>query len=114
MTTRTGRQHKFGYFSSRGREGSEVLKQHVDSGVTESYAYGSGKAGVEAVFVPRHEGAAEDDGWLMTFVSDLANASAEMVIIPAQDIASGPVARIQIPQRIPLGFHGNWIPNEFV
>ncbi|WP_159500921.1 carotenoid oxygenase family protein [Microbacterium sp. 18062] len=109
---RTGSLHQFGYFSSRGDEGSQVLKQHVERGVTESYAYGPGKVGMEAVFVPRHEHAAEDDGWLMTYVSDLATQTAEMVIIPAQDIASGPVARIHIPQRIPLGFHGNWIPSE--
>ncbi|MHA6622566.1 carotenoid oxygenase family protein [Pseudonocardia sp. DLS-67] len=34
-----------------------------------------------------------------------------MVILHAQDLGGGPVARIHIPQRVPLGFHGNWVPD---
>jgi carotenoid cleavage dioxygenase-like enzyme len=28
-----------------------------------------------------------------------------------QDFIGEPVARVQLPARIPLGFHGNWIPD---
>ena len=34
----------------------------------------------------------------------------EMVIVNAQDFEAGPVTRIRLPQRIPYGFHGIWIP----
>jgi carotenoid cleavage dioxygenase-like enzyme len=48
----------------------------------------------------------------MTYVSDLANGNAEVLILHSQDLSGGPVARIHIPQRVPLGFHGNWVPDE--
>jgi len=37
---------------------------------------------------------------------------ADMVILAAQDCTGDPVARVQLAARIPLGFHGNWTPDE--
>jgi carotenoid cleavage dioxygenase len=65
--------------------------------------------GMEAVFVPRTPESEEDDGWLMTFVTDMGTQTSEMAIFGAQDVRAGPVATIRLPQRVPLGFHGNWI-----
>lgn len=109
---RTGRRHRYGYFIA-GREdnASYLLKQDLETGTSERFDYGLGQAGMEAVFVPAHDGAGEDEGWLMAYVADLATSSSEVVILPAQDLAAGPVARIHIPYRVPTGFHGNWIPD---
>jgi carotenoid cleavage dioxygenase-like enzyme len=108
----TGHRHRYGYFSGRGDGDSRLLKHDLERGTCESFAYGPGRFGMEAVFVPRTPDSAEDDGWLMTYVSDLPGGSADVVILPAQDLAAGPVATIHIPHRIPLGFHGNWISDE--
>ena len=27
----------------------------------------------------------------------------------ARDIEAGPVARVRIPRRVPIGFHANWL-----
>jgi carotenoid cleavage dioxygenase len=35
-----------------------------------------------------------------------------VVILHAQDLAAGPVATIHIPHRVPIGFHGNWVPDS--
>ena len=60
--------------------------------------------------VPRTPDAAEDDGWLLSFVYDRATDRSEL-ILAADDPAAGPVASVQLPVRVPAGFHGNWVPD---
>ena len=38
--------------------------------------------------------------------------AADLVILAAQDFTAKPVARVHLPARIPLGFHGSWIPDH--
>jgi carotenoid cleavage dioxygenase-like enzyme len=64
----------------------------------------------EAVFVPSTSGPAdESSGWYIGYVYDPARDGSDLVIIDASDFAARPVARIKLPQRVPFGFHGNWI-----
>jgi carotenoid cleavage dioxygenase len=65
----------------------------------------------EAVFVPSTSGPAdESNGWYIGYVYDAARDGSDLVILDASDFAGKPVARIQLPRRVPYGFHGNWIP----
>jgi carotenoid cleavage dioxygenase len=41
-------------------------------------------------------------------IHDSGSGQSEVVILDARDIAAGPIARVQIPQRVPVGFHANW------
>jgi carotenoid cleavage dioxygenase len=107
-----GSKYRYGYFSSRDNGVSTLIKQDLDNAVSESYAYGPGRFGMEAVFVPRTAESAEDDGWLMTYVTDMRTRTSEIVILHSQDLAAGPVAVIHIPHRVPIGFHGNWVPDS--
>ncbi len=34
----------------------------------------------------------------------------EVAVFNATAVAAGPVGRVRLPQRIPDGFHGDWIP----
>ena len=53
------------------------------------------------------------DAGMLTRVPPLARTrTADVVILHAQDLAAGPVATIHIPHRVPIGFHGNWIPDS--
>ena len=108
----TGDKFRYGYFSSRDQGMSTLIKQDLDAKTKETYAYGPGRFGMEAVFVPRTPDSAEDDGWLMTFVTDMTTRTADVVILHAQDLKAGPVATIHIPHRVPIGFHGNWVPDS--
>lgn len=64
----------------------------------------------EAVFVPSTSGPAdESSGWYLGYVYDPERNGSDLVIIDASDFAGPPVARIELPQRVPYGFHGNWI-----
>jgi carotenoid cleavage dioxygenase len=76
-----------------------------------THDHGAGRSTGEAVFVPRQGGTAEDDGWLMSYVYDATTDRSHVVVLHAQDLAAGPVATVHLPQRVPFGFHGNWVPD---
>ncbi|MEQ0564310.1 carotenoid oxygenase family protein [Amycolatopsis sp. NEAU-NG30] len=80
------------------------------AGVKTEYRFGPGRWGSEAPFAPR-EGAPVDsaDGYLVTFVQDEREGRSELDIFDATDLAAGPVARVLLPQRVPLGFHATWV-----
>ena len=75
----------------------------------------------EPRFVPRGEGSTEDDGWVVSYVFDEAqltedgqcksNAKSELWIIDARNMRDV-VAKIQLPQRVPYGMHGNWFSEQ--
>ena len=79
-----------------------------------SFEHGEGRAAGEPVFVPREGSAAEDDGYLVTLVHDLGQASTDFVVMDAQDFDRGYVAKVALPQRVPFGFHGNWVSDSSV
>jgi carotenoid cleavage dioxygenase len=112
-----GRAHRWGYGSEIRRSdldngfGGNLIRIDGKSGAMTRVELGAGRIGGEWVMVPRHDGAAEDDGWLMTLVYDAAIDRSELLVLPAADPADGPVARVLLPNRVPLGFHGNWVPD---
>jgi carotenoid cleavage dioxygenase len=89
-----------------------LLKHDFDAGIVESHAFGSYAATGEAVFAPSKPDAAEDDGYVLSFVQNADRGTTDLVILAAQDFLSEPVATVHLPVRVPLGFHGNWIPDE--
>ena len=64
----------------------------------------------EAPFAPRLGATAEDDGYLLTFTTDMNTDSSECQIFAAQDLAGGPIARMRLPERISSGTHSCWAP----
>jgi carotenoid cleavage dioxygenase len=70
---------------------------------------GPGRFAGEAVFVPASETAGERDGYLMSMVYDAGTDCSDLVILDAQDLLAEPLATIHLPQRVPFGFHGNFV-----
>lgn len=87
-----------------------LYRLDVKTGALQRHDYGAHKVSGEAVFVPRSADSAEDDGWLLSYVYDLETDSSSVVILNARDIDGEPQAVIELPVRVPMGFHGNWIP----
>jgi len=112
---REGLPHRFGYASttdsSEGITTEHLVKYDLESKTSEIHDFGSGRTPSEAVFVPASADAAEDEGFLLTYVYDADRNSSDFVILDAQNIASEPLAIVPLPQRVPMGFHGNWIPD---
>jgi carotenoid cleavage dioxygenase len=111
-----GRQTRYGYTNKMANsplplfEG--IIKYDLSSGKSQIHQYGEGRYGGEAVFAPRPGASAEDDGWLVTFLHDENSDTSEFLVLNAQDITAEPVARVIIPQRVPYGFHGTWVPQQ--
>ena len=91
-----------------------IIKIDTDTGSTEAHEFGRGRGGAEPVFVPKADGTAEDAGWILTVVYDATTDTSELHILDAEDFAGPEVATIALPQRVPFGFHGNWVPDTSV
>lgn len=74
------------------------------------HTYKKGEFGGEAVFVAREAGEGEDDGWLVTFVHNVELDCSYFYVIDARDMEGEPVAKIRLPQRVPWGLHGLFVP----
>lgn len=89
-----------------------VKKYDLEAGTAESVYFGRGRFGGECVFAPRPGGTKEDDGWVLTYIYDAVEKRSELVIFDAQNITAEPIARVLIPQRIPYGFHCEWVDSK--
>ena len=106
----SGQRHRYGWavgldtgefdFSDR------VVKHDLDTRTSVAHSFGPGRAAGEFVFVARESARAEDDGWLVGFDMAHNGADAALCVLYAETKES--VARVEIPHRIPFGFHGNW------
>jgi len=114
---RVGLPHRYGWGAGLLLDGDDVVfgadtmvRYDTQTGSSEAISFGPGRDTGEVVFVPRSADAAEDDGWYLSLVHDQATDRSELVVLDAGAPAEGPVARVHLPTRVPLGFHGNWIP----
>jgi carotenoid cleavage dioxygenase-like enzyme len=89
-----------------------LLKHDLARGTVEAHEFGRDATAGEAVFAPASPDATEDDGYVMAYVHNPGRGAADLVILHAQDFTGEPVARVHLPARIPLGFHGSWIADE--
>ena len=122
------RPHRFGYSAVIGEVSratirtsgdftddafaNALIKHDLARGTNEVREFGRDAAAGEAVFVPASAGAGEDDGYVMAFIHNPDRGAADLVILAARDFTGEPVARVHLPARIPLGFHGNWIADH--
>jgi carotenoid cleavage dioxygenase-like enzyme len=82
------------------------------TGDKQQHLFGPGRWGGEAPFAPRDGSTGETDGYLVSFVTDEREQRSEVAIFDAADVAAGPVGRVLLPCRVPIGFHACWVPAE--
>ncbi|MCV7198511.1 carotenoid oxygenase family protein [Mycobacterium angelicum] len=115
--TLLGGKHRFGY--ALGFDGG-----YLSGGASEmstslyKYDYATGSSQTAALdpalllgemsFVPNPESRAEDDGVLMGYGYHREQDEGQLLLLDAQSLE--PVATVHLPQRVPMGFHGNWAP----
>lgn len=102
-------KHRYGYMVQIDQSGTPagLLKQDLLSGEAQAHPLEPNCAPSEGIFVP--DGLSEDEGYLPSIVYDPSCKKSHLRIIDAQDFGSEPIARVNLPVRVPFGFHGNWI-----
>ena len=109
----SGKPNRYAYaVGVAGETGREPLIRHdLSGGPSIKHDFGPNRVTAEVAFVPRSADSAEDDGWLISYVYDLRAGRSDLVILNAQDVAGNPQAVVHLPVPVPLGFHGNWMPD---
>ncbi|MDG2028872.1 MAG: carotenoid oxygenase family protein [Acidimicrobiales bacterium] len=107
-----GKEARYGYTVGFVGEEGPAFKRDLETNDVELHDFGPGRSSQEMVFVPRSPDAAEDDGWCLSYVHDANTDTADVVILNAQDFSGEPQATVHLPQRVPYGFHGNWVATE--
>ena len=101
-----GSDARFGHVTQFGKH--TFLRRHdLHHGTSTEHAFAPGHVPGEAVFVPAEHG----EGWLLAYVYDATADRSDLVVLDAGNIAAAPVATVHLPQRVPSGFHGNWLPD---
>lgn len=85
-----------------------LIKHDVHTGREERMLFGDGVFGSETVVARKPDARDEDDAWLITFTSDVSNDTSHCVVYDAKGLSSGPVATIELPERISSGTHACW------
>lgn len=114
-----GLKHRYGYCAGfkPGDNGATVLgsqlyKHDLQTGSTQTLDLGAHYQLGEFVFVPADDKSAEDEGYLMGYAYDTSRDKSDLLILDANNFSNQPIARIKLPQRVPFGFHGNWIADR--
>ena len=89
-----------------------LVKYDLSDATTQVYRYGDGVFGSEAPFAARPGATAEDDGYLLTFVTDTDGWRSACWVFDAQNVTDGPIAKVELPHRVPAGFHATWMPGS--
>lgn len=130
--SRLGIRHRFGY--TVGIEGGFVVGSGPQpapmSTALYKHDYATGSSAVaafdpdlligEMAFVPnpdsgtsakvddKGDDTVEDDGLLVGYGYHRGRDEGQLLLLDAQTLES--VATVHLPQRVPMGFHGNWVP----
>jgi all-trans-8'-apo-beta-carotenal 15,15'-oxygenase len=77
-------------------------------GQVDAWHPGPGWLVSEPLFVPRPDGDAEGDGWLVAHAYDPDRQATDAVVLDARDLSAGPVFTAHLPVNTGVTFHGTW------
>lgn len=110
-----GARHRYVYSAAHAddsatRRGLQDRLVRVDTrtGDVAEWRAGSGRYVNEPVFAPG--GGGEEEGWVLAPVYDAARDATFLAVLDAGDVVAGPVAEVWFDHRLPMTFHGSWVP----
>jgi len=113
-----GKKYRYAY-STTSKPGwflfTGLVKHDLETGESWSFPFGPERYGSEPAFAPRRNAKEEDDGYVITLISDMGTDSSECLVLDARKFSLGDdaiVARVLLPHRICFGTHSYWAPPE--
>ncbi|MFE1170956.1 carotenoid oxygenase family protein [Streptomyces sp. NPDC058773] len=111
-----GQSARFGHATAGELPGTgpipgALIRYDLQTGTSVRHDFGPGRTPGEAVFAPADDRPG-GPGWLITYVYDASTDTSDLVVLDAEDISADPIATVRLPQRVPYGFHGNWLPDH--
>ncbi len=88
---------------------NSFVKHDLHTGDSWQVKLADGRYASEAPFAPRLNPTSEDDGYLVSFITDENSGTSECILIDCLDFAAGPVCRLQLPHKISSGTHAHWV-----
>lgn len=89
-----------------------IIRQDHQTGTSDRHIAAPGLLLDEALFAPDPGRAGEQDGWLMCYAFNEERCLSDLLVIDARDFSGAPVARVELPYRVPFGFHGVWVADK--
>jgi carotenoid cleavage dioxygenase len=115
----TGKPYQFGYMSHLDLDWitqtgipnyfSELIQYDITNQTSRVHRFPAGCYGGEAAVIPKPNGQAESDSYVMCWVYNEPQQTSDLVILDASRFDEAPIAQIHLPVRVPMGAHGNWI-----
>ncbi|GMH18223.1 hypothetical protein Nepgr_020064 [Nepenthes gracilis] len=101
-------------FDLHAEPDTSKMKLEVGGNVQGIFELGAGQFGSEGIFVPREHGinSEEDDGHIIFFVGNEKTGKSSVYVIDAKTMAADPVAVVELPRRVPVGFHASFLTEE--
>ena len=100
-----------GFAEGAGLSMKRLIQYDIDARRTAIHDFGASVSPGEGVFAPAGADSAENEGFVIVMTHDADADQSELQILDAQNFAGDPVARVRMPQRVPFGFHANWVPD---
>ncbi len=112
----TGRPTRWGWCATVTDPGAEygfelagIARVDLTTGASEAWEPGQDRRAGEGLFVPDPDGRDEGDGWVLAYVWDRTTDRSSLGVFDAHAVRRGPVAWVDLPVRVPFGFHGVWV-----
>jgi len=110
-SSNSAQKHRYIY-AAAGAMGEDIAppqgitKFDIDSGTRESWFPESYEFCGEPMYAQRRGDDSEDGGYILSTLFNGKDESSELVVLKANDVAAGPIARVPIGIAIPHGYHG--------
>ena len=97
-----------------GAQFAGLAKYDCEDGSFTAFSGGDHLWYSESPFAPSDAQAGEDDGYVVSFVTDMREGRSEIQVFDARgrSLGDGPVARVLMPRRVPHGFHATWVSSR--